>query len=286
MKPYKVLLFSLLKYNSIPYGTPIFILHDNTFNLSEFKLHLHNIDNFSNLKLYYIDVSSKLNISLPISSGDHVSIATYYRLFIASILPINIQSIIYLDSDMLCINSIDNLFELKIDQPIAAVDHFSSADEIRLHGNTGGKYFQAGVLIIDLEYWRKSNIEETFLRILAQHADKILWWDQDVLNIAFKNKWMPLELGYNATQSKILVKENWYSIEQFEIKLIHYDGSNKPWTVNKNLPFHKKWHEEYFLLEKLNYSKYREKKIFLFNCIKFLYNLNIKAIINILNKNK
>ena len=59
------------------------------------------------------DISNYPNLK-----NKHVSEATYYRIFISEYLPKNLEEIIYLDSDVFCINNsnqmIDNIFnELK-----------------------------------------------------------------------------------------------------------------------------------------------------------------------------
>jgi lipopolysaccharide biosynthesis glycosyltransferase len=282
LKPFIVLFNSLLKTNSIPTGVRIFIIHDEKFNLSTAILELNQFESICQFNLEFIDVTSKLPVELPKLVSEHISIATFYRLFVSNIIPIEIKSIVYLDSDLLCVQDISELFKLEISNPIAAVDHFSPADELRLHGNFGGKYFQAGVLIIDLNYWRNNNIESIFLQIIADENSRILWWDQDILNIAFKENWSPLEIGYNSTQSIVLSKSKWYQSENLNIKVIHFDGGLKPWATIQKLPFHDEWNNSFLELYGKEYFQFRKAKLLLFSILKKLYHFNLKQLVDLL----
>lgn len=53
----------------------------------------------------------------------HVTIATYYRLFITQVLPLEIHKILYLDGDMIVRKSLKTLFEANIDEYAIGVVH-------------------------------------------------------------------------------------------------------------------------------------------------------------------
>lgn len=191
----------------------------------------------------FIDCRNFLPDGLPLKSSDHVSKATFYRLFLASLLPSNVDSAVYLDLDLVAIRGIDELFEVPLRHPIAAADHMSPVLSFQCHGPAGGSYFNAGVLLIDLAWWRRSDIENRFLEVLAKERHRIRWWDQDVLNLAFTDDWQRLPVWYNVTSSVLDALGPKDCLLQGRI--LHFDGTNKPWTASTYHPYARIWLASY-----------------------------------------
>ena len=85
-----------------------------------------------------------------------------------------------------------------------------------------GKYFNAGVLVMNLEELRKFNFEEKFLSLLSQIKFSVAQ-DQDYLNVLCKDRVFYLPLVWNKMpfeNSSVLLES---------IKLFHYNLSLKPW---------------------------------------------------------
>lgn len=240
--PFKVLWHSLMKTKSVPAGTPIYILHEVTLSQGSIADLQSFLQRYS-FAVEFSDASSMVPNDLPLKPGDHVSKATFYRLFVASILPDSIDSAVYMDSDMLAVRCLRDLFEFQVEKSVVAADHLSYSNALRLWGEAGGNYFQAGLLIIDLVAWRRRSIETRFLEIMKNERDRILWWDQDVLNIAFADGWQRLPVGYNfGAAASIALKGEVLSIMP---RLLHFDGSNKPWKGDNRRPFASQWYEAY-----------------------------------------
>lgn len=172
-----------------------------------------------------------------------MSPATFYRLFIAEILPPDIDQAVYLDADMLALRSIAGLFDEPLHELVAAADHCSPDNEIRLWGERGGTYFQAGVLVIHLQSWREQAILQRFLEVMTNHQERIQFWDQDVLNIALRDRWQRLPIWCNVCGSVLqalplrLIKD--------QAALIHYSGRSKPWIAYAPSPFTTLWDQSY-----------------------------------------
>jgi lipopolysaccharide biosynthesis glycosyltransferase len=239
--PFKVLWHSLMKTESVPDEVPVFILHEETL----YPDSIRNVAEF--LKKYgraatFKDARSFVPDDVPLTQ--HISRATYYRLFVASILPEEITSVVYLDSDTVVIRSIRELFDLQLSSPIAAADHMWAAGASRLWGDKLGNYFQAGVLLADLGQWRANQLEAKFKKILTEERDRIIWWDQDVLNIAFENNWQRLPVWYNLSGharleiTEVASRENGC--------LLHYTGSTKPWNSFSKDWLAEQWYALYF----------------------------------------
>jgi lipopolysaccharide biosynthesis glycosyltransferase len=235
--PFKVLWHSLIKTDSIPPKTPIFILHEDTLSMKS----IDDLKIFSEgygRSISFLNAQSFVPNDVPLSH--HISKATYYRLYISSILPSDISSVVYLDSDALVVSSIRYLFQLEMNMPLAAIDHLSPQDSFRLFGETLGNYFQAGVLVIDLDIWRAQDIEQIFTKILREEKNRIQWWDQDVLNIAFEGRWQRLPLWFNVcNQVRKLID---VKVIESNVRFIHLDGSSKPWKFHSTEAHAQSWY--------------------------------------------
>ena len=84
------------------------------------------------------------------------------------------------------------------------------------------------MLIIDLEAWRREQVEATFRTILADHADRLLLHDQDVLNLAFEGCWQPLPVWFNTCRFVRTYAAR--SEVEAKARFLHLDGITKPWT--------------------------------------------------------
>jgi lipopolysaccharide biosynthesis glycosyltransferase len=249
----KVLWHSLYQTSSIPKALPIYILHESTLS----QVSIEDLKDFFSVFHYapvFLDIEQQVPSDLPISESDHVTRATFYRLYLPSILPQEVNSVVYLDVDTLAIDSIRALFTSSLgDSLLGAVDHFSPHEELRLWGDVGGTYFNAGVLLINLQMWRHANVETIFQEILRSQLSRLRWWDQDVLNIAFKDQWQRIPMWFNSHFS-VLQLAGLSSIKS-NAKLIHYTGATKPWNNQSPHQVELLWHKsksdlsEYISLE-------------------------------------
>lgn len=114
-----------------------------------------------------------------------VSTATYYRLAAPYILSSNVRKILYLDSDIIVRRSLEDLWNTDIqDYALAAVidPWWSPGGGPHVELPPGAKYFNAGVLLINLDYWRKNNVSENATAFVRNNFEKVHYWDQDALN--------------------------------------------------------------------------------------------------------
>ena len=240
--PFQVFFHSLEATSSIPASTPIFILHTAALS-SESIVTLQVFLGRYGRSASFLDATALIPEDLPIRPGDHVSPATFYRLFIAEILPSDIEQAVYLDADMFALRSIAHLFDEPVQELVAAADHCSPTDEFRIWGERGGTYFQAGVLVIPLRLWREQVILQQFLKVMANEQERIQWWDQDVLNIALEDRWQRLSIWCNVCAS--VHKALPLPLIESNVALIHYDGRSKPWNAYNPSPFTGHWDQGY-----------------------------------------
>jgi lipopolysaccharide biosynthesis glycosyltransferase len=101
------------------------------------------------------------------------------------------------------------------------------------------RYFNAGVLVMDLSLMRDQHSLEEIMSCVATRRDEFSWFDQDALNIVFADRWYPLHPRWNAQNSFWLWQE--WAQEVFgdhalreavaSPAIVHFEGPSfvKPW---------------------------------------------------------
>lgn len=236
-----------------------------------------------NKLISFISTEYKINIILlKISNIDmynfklshHLTVATYFRLFFSELLPKSITEILFLDSDIVVQGSLSDMIPLALNQKyyLYAVDHLfkiNDFDRLLDMNYKSKKYFNAGVLYINLKKWRDEKIHLLFQDILNKYNEKILWADQDILNIAFEDLWGELDFKYNAFE---LTEKDCTQ----DYRIIHYTGSSKPWHFRNNHPY-KNLYWKY--LRMTPFKRYIPKDLTVINVVKWLIPKSIKKIL-------
>jgi lipopolysaccharide biosynthesis glycosyltransferase len=101
------------------------------------------------------------------------------------------------------------------------------------------RYFNSGVLVVDLSRWRNAQVGERALQFAISHSKLITWGDQDainhVVNGQFKqlsNKWnfQTGHLKSHTDTCKRLKLSSQRLLELRNAKIIHFTGVDKPWN--------------------------------------------------------
>ena len=209
----------------------------------------HTLTNQYHAELHIITIDNAALKECPIRTGDHVTIATYYRLLSPKLLD-NIDKILYLDGDIIINGKIRPLWETDIREHAlaAVVDVFYYQEESHLRLNIPFEYdyFNAGVLLMNLKYWRDHQVMNRCMRLIETQADKLIYHDQDTINAILYKEIKKLPLTYNF-QFGFIYRDfhNKLGKEvQEEIKsnlmnpvIIHYSGSHKPWHKRSRYPY-------------------------------------------------
>lgn len=205
-------------------------------------------------RIVFYDADEVL-LNLPhIPKSGRFTLSTYMRCFITRILPENISKILYMDCDILIRGNIDGLWNTDISgYAIGAVD-----DMWALRGNferlgipPEDSYFNNGVLLINLDYWRKADVYELSLQTIKEHHQKLQFHDQDIFNMLFHAKRLELPVQYNMQDAFFRMRRQWIQprlqndIDHFLASptIVHYTGSHKPWEYKCYHPFRKEYLE-------------------------------------------
>ena len=174
----------------------------------------------------------------------HVDVGRYgsaalQRLAMAEMLPDSVEQVIYLDSDMVVLGDIAQLDNLGCGGfPVAAVENLSPKPSARHRFKRSG-YFNSGMLIADLRYWREHDVKGAALGYLGEYgADSFP--DQSALNRVFAGQWHRLPLSWNLQVDAFGVLRKYfddscgYSAEELiqaiaRPDIIHFIGRRKPW---------------------------------------------------------
>lgn len=153
--------------------------------------------------------------------------AIYYRFLITNHLSNITSTLLYLDSDILCLNNFDSLFKIDLKNYIAGVvsDNPYMIDYAKNTFNLQQPYyFNSGFMLINLKNWQKEQISEKAIALLTK-KNNFKYFDQDVLNILLSNKTILLDKKFNTIYRLADMKT---SINNNTI-FLHYTGSTKPW---------------------------------------------------------
>lgn len=191
-----------------------------------------------NLHIHLVDVSQKMQeVNHALQLRDYYTGATYYRIFIAELFP-EYEKALYLDSDTILLGDVSELFNAELgdnlvgaiaDGAVAAVEEFSLYTKGVL-GIDASEYFNAGVLLINLNAFRNYRFYEKFCALLKAYKFSVAQ-DQDYLNVLCKGKVRFLGGEWNRMPIEG---------EKTLPKLIHYNLTLKPWHY-ENILF-----KEYF----------------------------------------
>ena len=228
--------------------------------------------------------------SSTIKESDHVSIATYFRLYIPSLIPKDIDRILYLDGDIICADSLRPLYEtdLKDCSLVAAHDERTRDSESfqRLKYPMENGYFGAGVLLINVDYWRKNNIQQKTLDFVFKNKEICVWHDQDALNKILNGTVKFCHIKYNVYEHLYENENNYLALFNKEIKeavenpvIIHFCSGRKPWTFESRCPFTAIWLKLYKQLfeKKCRLThRYKGKTKFLWSIKRILHKFGIK----------
>ena len=186
------------------------------------------------------------------TTKSYLSKTAYYRLFVTDVVSDDVHKILYLDGDIIVRKSLKPLWETSIDNyAIGCVTDMAEGrhDYMRLGYDKKNGYFNSGVLLMNLDYWRKHHLKKKFLELIVNEPQKIVLHDQDVLNIVLYNQKLMLPLTYNF-QNGFLRKPEFsslhedYPLYKEEILetlsnpvIVHYTDQKKPWHVEDCNPY-------------------------------------------------
>lgn len=239
--------------------------------------------------IHFIDVSDYADhFDFAFStSGFHPIVLA--RLLLANYLPESVKNVLYLDSDVIVDGELAELDYVKLDgQAFAAVPelHMPSKEKKNIGLKEEDVYFNCGVMLINLEFWRKNHVEEKFLDYFKMKQGQLLYNDQDILNHCCKGNIKKLSHKFNYNPALYYFPRYFirnyqpeYDIRAAEYKdiqkkpvVIHYLGEERPWYHGNFNPYRKvyEYYKEHSFWQDMELVYGKEKLLFCYhilNCI-------------------
>lgn len=233
------------------------VLHNST-DKEEFDFYVMDggISDKSKKKLLKLKKIKDFNINYVTGSKDKYKFCplpqkhvenTYYRFEIPAFLP-NLSRVLLLDPDIVVRKSLKEFWQTDLeDFAVAAVENpLSSAYPKRLkYAKTFG-YFNAGIVLMDLDKLRAMDFENKCFDI-AKNNPEITWHvDQCFINSVLHNQWKRLPYKYNFMSIMPFesYKEEYYGLKitpdsevieaMNDTLIVHFIGDNKPWEFMSN----------------------------------------------------
>lgn len=149
-----VSIYSLLRHNAEFENIRLYVIDNDISPENRDKLR-EMVSRFSNAEIMFLpflEWKEKLRLNM---SWD-ISISSYARLFVGEMLPETVDRVLYADCDMIVCEPLRELWNTPLGgKVLAAVQDSISADTKAAVGlQAGMRYFNAGLLLIDLAEWR------------------------------------------------------------------------------------------------------------------------------------
>jgi lipopolysaccharide biosynthesis glycosyltransferase len=194
----------------------------------------------------------------------HVNIVTYFRLLMPEMLPADVTRVLYLDPDLIVRRDLGELWDTpQGDHPVLAVTdiacpyldaprHLAAFESCKRHlaawtpiinfrelGLRGdANYFNAGVLAIGIDIWRRERLGQRMMQALHDLRDHVLWHDQYALNVMMSGRWGKLDPRWNQGghlfvyprwNESPLDRDAFYQLRN-DPWIVHFSSADKPWN--------------------------------------------------------
>ena len=156
------------------------------------------------------DISKELSVNVNLDRG---SLSQYARLFVSSVLPSDVERVLYLDCDIIIAQSLRPLWTLDMqEKTIAALmDAFSTNYRKNIALQPDDIMFNSGVMLIDLTRWKQLHIEQKLMDFIKSRRGQIQQGDQGALNAilsrdtyCFAPKFNSVTIFYDFTYKEML----------------------------------------------------------------------------------
>lgn len=199
-------------------------------------------------EMCFYEVSEAIIKDFPIGNHKYLNVTTYLRLFMSDLLPRSIDKVLYLDCDMMVVQSIKELWSIDISGvALAAVEDMEELTEkapARLKYPKQYAYFNAGMQLVNLKHWREQRVTERSKEFIVRNGERLSFHDQDVLNALFHDNVKIISMRWNLMDFFFYKKyvPPTHRVHEYRDALknpviIHFTGERKPWMHRCNHPF-------------------------------------------------
>ncbi len=219
------------------------------FSRSPTELHFHLIvdqlspplsDFLNNMRLlfgsqftvYVVGESedSPLNrIPLSLRNMHYTTIATYFRLLLPDLIGSDVETVLYLDADTICVKDVSKLLDQDLGQSTMAMVLDPKSEKFAKHHGIAD-YFNAGVALISLKKWRENDLVSKCFSYLESPSTPVALADQCAINVVLNGRIKKLDAKWNRFTYHS-VPENFRTLNEIrsECSIVHFNSAQKPW---------------------------------------------------------
>jgi len=213
---------------------------ENKYELSKFREMMS--DGLHALTV--VVISDAIFQLMPVTNTFTASV--YFRL-LAPIIFDDYKFILYVDADIIAINSVSELLRNNVPLSVACCVVKEPCDQAKLSCDVGineGTYFNSGMMYINTEVWNENNVSQKAYQCLIKKGSSFKYFDQDALNIVLQGNVEFIESKYNKQIKAGHTKADMCFLPSDDTVLLHYVGKDKPWQ---------KWNQQRFSCFYKNY---------------------------------
>ena len=179
--------------------------------------------------------------------SERFPVSIYYRFLLPKMLP-DEDKVLYLDCDIIVRHSLHDFYITPLLDKAMTVVVGQSCDDIVITNKLQlkEKYFNSGVLLMNLAYWREHQITKQLIWWVADNADIAALPDQDALNKVLDGKVVFAPYTYNfqerwtrQSSDPYVHYSKWEDIRNAgrDPVVVHFCEAEKPWFVECKNPF-------------------------------------------------
>ena len=183
---------------------------------------------------------------------------SYCRLFLGSILPKDVERVLYLDCDTLCHGDLQEFWNMNLGENYcgavtdAVGEHYYELFDM----NKTSRYCNSGIVLFDLKKWREDKMEDAVAEYVRKKNGFVFFMEQSVMNIVLQDRICILHPKYNTYTliSGLTFKQlqwlrhckRFYTQKEFEEakidpRLIHLTNlfliKGRPWIEGNKHPY-------------------------------------------------
>lgn len=181
-------------------------------------------------------------------ASERFPIRAWYRIMLPAVLE-ELDRVLYIDADALIVGPLDELWRTELGSClVGAVTNPLYAEMVpRIRTELGlpdaSRYFNSGMLLLNLSAWRSANVTEQLVQFVDAHP-RLIWPDQDALNGVLHEHRLHLHPRWNAMPGLWELGRRYlpYAWDEREAArrdpaIVHFVGPHKPWHYRSRHPY-------------------------------------------------
>lgn len=208
----------------------------------------------------FFDIEKNINFDIHFRRWNK---STFGRLFMASLLPMDVDWALNIDCDTIVLGSIRELFNYKRDDITfcGVSECINFRYKRNIHKDEQSKYFNGGLVLLNLKNVREKGYEQQFADYIEKNGECLQYLDQDVINAVIPEREkleLPLKFDVLSPYFYLNYKQvcqmrncfTFYSQKEFEQakrfpSIVHFTSffleGKRPWMQGCNHPLTSKF---------------------------------------------